>query len=884
MMKRIAGGILILLLSLLLTGAAREKPMTLMVYMTGSDLESRGGAASKELKEMAASMPQKDSLTVLVMTGGASRWKTEEIGSRNSVWKLTRNGLEFLAYGPDASMGSPDTLSWFLRKGADSFPARNYGLILWDHGAGPLGGICFDERYRLDGISDSLNLEELSEALRNSPFSRKQLQFIGFDACLMATLEVADTIAPYAEYMIASQEPEPVSGWNYAFLSDLSGKTSLDAGRSIIRTYSESLSHVMLPASLSCVDLSKIEALQKEMESLFRDLGEDMSPTVYQRIARGRQMTKTMGASSAAEWDLVDLGDLADELEENMAADVSGLKLALSEAVCANDANEPYLNGLSIYFPFENKLDYTMPWGMRYRSFHMPDSYQAFLYRFTRCWLQESAASWRSGTPLRSEGTAQTVQVSIQLTDEERDDFAFARLVILEKAVDGEYRLIAVDDSPRQNGNLLSAAYKGTALYLLDEDERILAGPLSWSPAGEGISTFSLLEHSNYSSEPVYLLWAGDRESGYRLAEIETYQDAAGAYMKSALKLKKGDILRIGGYCRRFQEPGAETAFEDWPWGDMIAYSPVEIASENEASAWHLSFLPLYTSDERVAFFEITDLHQNTHLSEIIPIANPARLLLTEGTQTQTASEYQVVLKNVFLVTGAEPGLMIDYRVISQNERLESRLLSVSLNDTAQLLWTDPIDETLLSEREKSCQLILYSDELKRTRVGQADTLTLTCAFDREDGTTEIHRFPFGLSLDLGMLGESGEEACPLAEAEAEGLHFALMSLEPDFRGNWTGEMHIENRTGDPVSFDSFEASINGTQECPASIAISCGFPKTLAAGEDTWCLYRIHAHTDADDRQEEIEAVKSSSEIFRIAFEIQINDSKQTLSFDLRA
>ena len=168
MMKRIAGGILILLLSLLLTGAAREKPMTLMVYMTGSDLESRGGAASKELKEMTASMPQKDSLTVLVMTGGASRWKTEEIGSRNSVWKLTRNGLEFLAYGPDASMGSPDTLSWFLRKGADSFPARNYGLILWDHGAGPLGGICFDERYGLDGISDSLNLEELSEALRNN--------------------------------------------------------------------------------------------------------------------------------------------------------------------------------------------------------------------------------------------------------------------------------------------------------------------------------------------------------------------------------------------------------------------------------------------------------------------------------------------------------------------------------------------------------------------------------------------------------------------------------------------------------------------------------------------------------------------------------------------
>lgn len=31
-----------------------------------------------------------------------------------------------------------------------------------------------------------------------------------FDACLMSSLEVASVLAPYANYMIASQETEPV--------------------------------------------------------------------------------------------------------------------------------------------------------------------------------------------------------------------------------------------------------------------------------------------------------------------------------------------------------------------------------------------------------------------------------------------------------------------------------------------------------------------------------------------------------------------------------------------------------------------------------------------------------------------------------------------------
>ena len=44
----------------------------------------------------------------------------------------------------------------------------------------------------------------------NPPF-----ELIGFDACLMGTLETANIVANYARYMIGSEENEPGSGWNF---------------------------------------------------------------------------------------------------------------------------------------------------------------------------------------------------------------------------------------------------------------------------------------------------------------------------------------------------------------------------------------------------------------------------------------------------------------------------------------------------------------------------------------------------------------------------------------------------------------------------------------------------------------------------------------------
>ena len=52
--------------------------------------------------------------------------------------------------------------------------------------------------------------------------------FIGFDTCLMGTVENALMLTAHADYLIASEETEPGLGWYYTnWLSRLSANTSM---------------------------------------------------------------------------------------------------------------------------------------------------------------------------------------------------------------------------------------------------------------------------------------------------------------------------------------------------------------------------------------------------------------------------------------------------------------------------------------------------------------------------------------------------------------------------------------------------------------------------------------------------------------------------------
>ena len=72
--------------------------------------------------------------------------------------------------------------------------------------------------------NDKITIDEIKTAVDS--FGTK-LEFIGFDACLMANVETAYALKDGASFLIASEETEPGTGWDYIkILNNLSKDSS----------------------------------------------------------------------------------------------------------------------------------------------------------------------------------------------------------------------------------------------------------------------------------------------------------------------------------------------------------------------------------------------------------------------------------------------------------------------------------------------------------------------------------------------------------------------------------------------------------------------------------------------------------------------------------
>src|SRR3990172_5136601 len=135
-------------------------------------------------------------------------------------------------------MGQPATLQDFIEWAIQNYPADKYALIMWDHGGGAVG-----DTFGVDeNNNDALSLPEIKQALQNAyAMSGKKFDLIGFDACLMATLETASIMSSFGNYLIASEELEPGHGWDYAaILSAIKSNTDISGtvlGKAIADSY-----------------------------------------------------------------------------------------------------------------------------------------------------------------------------------------------------------------------------------------------------------------------------------------------------------------------------------------------------------------------------------------------------------------------------------------------------------------------------------------------------------------------------------------------------------------------------------------------------------------------------------------------------------------------
>ncbi len=379
----------------------QKDTVTIMVYMCGTDLESKSGMASSDLSEMAAASFG-DNINLIIYTGGCKGWKTSGISnSKNQIYQIKNGKLLCLEkdMGSNA-MTDPSTLSSFIKYCSSNFPANRNDLIFWDHGGGSISGYGYDETHKSSG---SMGLPGISKALNDGGIT---FDFVGFDACLMATAETALMMNNYADYMIASEETEPGIGWYYTdWLTKLGKNTSeatVDTGKNIVDGFVEMCAKKCRgqQTTLAVIDLAEFaNTVPDKLNAFSKSISNLLSNKDYQTVSDARYQTREFAQSSKI--DQIDLVDLAQKLG---TSEGSALSKAVKDAVKYNRTSTNMTNayGVSIYFPYK-RTSYVDPACSAYKQIGMDSEYSKCIQQFAS--LETSgqiAAGGSSSSPLTS--------------------------------------------------------------------------------------------------------------------------------------------------------------------------------------------------------------------------------------------------------------------------------------------------------------------------------------------------------------------------------------------------------------------------------------------------------------------------------------------------
>lgn len=372
--------------------------------MNGSDLESEYKAGTEDLYEM-MKVGSNDNINIVIETGGTNKWHNYYIDpSQNQRWLVQKNNMTHLTDLGQKNMGSGNTLRDFVTWGVENYPAKNHVLILWNHGGGAISGFGYDEKYNYDTLLLAELRRGLDEAYKTT---NKKLEIIGFDACLMASLETANMTAPYANYLVASTELEPAMGWEYSFFLKEASKGNIEAselGKAIADGFIKNAVDRGQGdfVTLSTIDLRKTNELTKSFEEFVSKASQSITDLgSFNQISNSVSRSEYYGGQSPEEGysNMIDLGDLAKNLDSQYAEDKEGILEGVSNAVLyqVKGKSKQESSGISIYFPYYNKenISYELP---IYQTIGFSEEYNRFLNRYTQV-----ASNKQTGVELASQ-------------------------------------------------------------------------------------------------------------------------------------------------------------------------------------------------------------------------------------------------------------------------------------------------------------------------------------------------------------------------------------------------------------------------------------------------------------------------------------------------
>ena len=432
---------------------------TIMIYLIGSDLESIQGAATRDIEEMIGSEFNEDNMNLLLYVGGTKKWYTDEFDeNENAIFEIKKGKITKKESFKKELMTNGKPLKEFINYVYSNYKTDLYDLILWDHGGGPIYGYGNDENSL---SSASMSLETLGDALEGTKLIKeRKLDFIGFDACLMGSIEVAYKLKDYANYLIASEELEPGAGWNYEFLGEITKELKTqELGSLIINKFFAYYRNIGFTSNLtlSMIDLSKVEKVISELDVLFNKADGAINVDTFSDYSRKLTRKTVYGNTGRTKsvYDLVDLKDLVNSISDDYPTEVEKVSEALDSAVIYAKDNMSNTNGLSIYFPTNNKKNVDKILEL-YDSVKISNDYFNFLEKYASYITGNKYVdknSYRGITPLYSEE-----EISVELPTDLVNNYEKADYIIFRKLGENNYIPVFKSSNVLLNGNRLIAA------------------------------------------------------------------------------------------------------------------------------------------------------------------------------------------------------------------------------------------------------------------------------------------------------------------------------------------------------------------------------------------------------------------------------------------
>ncbi len=413
----------------------------------------------------------------------------------------------------EVDTGNPQTLIDFVTWAVQNYPAKKYALIMSDHGGGWTGGFSDMSAASYSDLSIPEIESSIEQIRQNTGIERFEL--IGFDACLMAQIEVFSSLYPYSNYMVASEEVIPGYGWSYAaWLEQLAQNPAVDGSglsQSIISTYvvndvllsggrasSDEIAQEESTTTLSAIESARVPDVIGAMNQFISATTSLDQSLVAQARTYSRSYYSLFGEEVSPSF--IDLGNFSEvltTLTEDPSVQQTAIQLqtAISSAVIAekHGVNMSGSNGIAFHFPDSDLYYYTEyntdfpPYyaesSQRFLEQSVWDEFLAYHYTGEEFAPQEGVAIAPSRTAeIVAPGASQMTVGPIQISDTE---ISGDEIVSISTTVDG------------------NVAYIHTALYFWDPaSESYWIGDVSYYVADNTVNIDGV-NMPDYGDSPV---------------------------------------------------------------------------------------------------------------------------------------------------------------------------------------------------------------------------------------------------------------------------------------------------------------------------------------------------------------------------------------------